>query len=143
MDRMTQRFLEHRFVKIKEVNMEKGIIHVTDEYNSDLMISLHVHDAVFTVPVVGETWLVSRQNSDWLLEKKMETGNDALLLSDMNQGETRISGQAVHLPLVYLQGGGALFGENGSLKYQDPNGTVTTLVKATWSQSWSVRIRGA
>ena len=101
-DWQIQRDSEPRFMTVTEVNTAERYVAGTDNFGSALRISLHVHDPLIAVPVVGEVWLLQRKGHDWLLWKQAETGGADSGYEGLDPGDRQLSAPGT----VHVSAGG-------------------------------------
>lgn len=102
--RSIRRDTEERTVIVREVNMIDSRVTVQDNYSTLLYVSMHVQDALLTIPAIGETWIVRRKGNDWYLVGRQE--ND---ISNLSPGDKRIDTSAT----LYINAGSIVInGEN-------------------------------
>jgi hypothetical protein len=98
---------EQRIVKVTEVNAANHRVVVEDNYGTILYITLHLQDAIVSMPVPGEKWVAERQGVDWFLEKRVESGDETTPLTSMAPGDKRVEANTtLHLnaPKISIQG---------------------------------------
>lgn len=94
-DRRTRRDIEERVIRIDEVNMSKRAITGYDQYGTKQAASLHLVDSLVSIPARGETWTAVRRGNDWFLNKRIETGQERVKLSQLNPGDRRLDAPGV------------------------------------------------
>lgn len=77
-------------VVIKEVNMAQRFISGTDAFGKTYRVLLDFHGAVVISPTVGEMWQIERRGNDWILGKRLETGNEQTKIEDLQPGDHRL-----------------------------------------------------
>lgn len=87
-------------VGIREVNTAQGFIQVVDSYGGLIQISMDYHDPLVTIPQIGETWLASRTGNIWTLTKRLETGDESVVITSLAPGDKRIEAPGT----LYLNG---------------------------------------
>ena len=88
--RQINRRLDERRVTITEVNSPQNYVLARDGYGNPLQITVTFHDAVATIPQVGELWYARRRDYDWILDRKAETGTEANPLATLSPGDKRL-----------------------------------------------------
>jgi hypothetical protein len=89
-DRQVARRLEERRVVITEVNVPKNYVLGKDAWGNPILVNFSFHDAVVTVPQVGELWYAQRRDLDWVLGRKAETGKEQTTLAILSPGDRRL-----------------------------------------------------
>lgn len=77
-------------VAIREVNMAEGYIRADDAYGGNIQISVDFHDPLLAVPAIGEMWLATRTGNTWSLGKRLESGVEQQLASELSPGDRRL-----------------------------------------------------
>ena len=118
-------------IVIREVNMTNNYVSGTDAYGKTYQMMFDFHDAVVTIPVVGEMWLCTRRGNDWLLFKRLETGNEQISITTLDSGDKRL--EAVND--LWLSGARVMI-NGASINNIVPAGIVVPYAGSTAPQGW-------
>lgn len=98
MDAQIQRNQEFRIGSIVLSDPINNKYILQDKYQGQIQINLTVHDDLLAIPAVGEIWMVKRMGSnDWVLDKKLENGEESISISQMRSGDRRLEAETFYL----------------------------------------------
>lgn len=94
---------ETRLITVDQVDMSTLLVTGLDNYGTRLQVSMHLAEGgVATVPNLGEVWQVERQNNEWFLDMRADTGEESTSLTSLQPGDKRIEAARN----LYLNAGG-------------------------------------
>ena len=77
-------------IVIHEVNVARGYVYGRTGLGERVEMWLNRQPVLTAIPVVGEVWAAERRGMDWVLVRKVETGNELTPLSAMQPGDYRL-----------------------------------------------------
>lgn len=99
--------LAYSYKKIIITNADPSINYVEgrDSANQPIQVTFGIfNDPYVRVPAIGELWLVTRLDNNWVLHSRFESTNEVRPVSEMTSGEGRISVPSN----LYIETGGEL-----------------------------------
>lgn len=92
LDYRTQNDLfSYKRVQITTVDTEAGVIDAIDPSRQTFRLYFQwFYDPLLSVPEVGEYWLITKLDNNWILHSRYESGDEAIPLSQMRPGDRRI-----------------------------------------------------
>jgi microcystin-dependent protein len=101
--RAAARATDQRRVVIREVNTEQSFIVGEGRDGQKILLNFDFQQPLVAIPVPGEFWTIVRNDNEWRLDRRMETGDEPVALSDLKPGDRRIHADGdVHIAADHL-----------------------------------------
>ena len=90
--RMMNQTYSYKKVRITNCDPSVGYIEGRDSANQQIQITFAFFQNPFVqVPAIGEHWLVTKLDNNWVLHSRFENNNETLPVSELSSGDVRIS----------------------------------------------------
>jgi len=81
---------QQRIGKIVSCTPSTQTVVMSDRFEGQFYVSMHLHDTMASMPAVGEIWMVKRTGVDWVLDKRLDDGTEDVAITDLSPGDRRI-----------------------------------------------------